>query len=70
MEEKQEKVAEFYDKVTGAWDLFYGVHLHDGYYEPGTTATMAISQDAVIRMIDELLRFAGVSGNYQFPNSL
>nr|A0A075D657.1 RecName: Full=Picrinine-N-methytransferase; Short=VmPiNMT; AltName: Full=Gamma-tocopherol-like methyltransferase PiNMT; Short=VmTLMT [Vinca minor]AHH02782.1 tocopherol-like methyltransferase [Vinca minor] len=59
--EKQEAVAEFYDKSTDAWEVFFGEHLHDGFYEPGTTATIPGSKVAVVRMIDELLRFAGIS---------
>ncbi|KAI5665084.1 hypothetical protein M9H77_24407 [Catharanthus roseus] len=59
--EKQEAVAEFYDNSTGAWEELFGEHLHDGYYEPGTTATIPAHRAAVVRMIDEALRFAGVS---------
>ncbi|KAI5665085.1 hypothetical protein M9H77_24408 [Catharanthus roseus] len=61
MAEKQQAVAEFYDNSTGAWEVFFGDHLHDGFYDPGTTATIPASRAAVVRMIDEALRFANVS---------
>nr|A0A075D5I4.1 RecName: Full=Picrinine-N-methytransferase; Short=RsPiNMT; AltName: Full=Gamma-tocopherol-like methyltransferase PiNMT; Short=RsTLMT [Rauvolfia serpentina]AHH02780.1 tocopherol-like methyltransferase [Rauvolfia serpentina] len=61
MAEKQQAVAEFYDNSTGAWEVFFGDHLHDGFYDPGTTATIAGSRAAVVRMIDEALRFANIS---------
>nr|AHH02783.1 tocopherol-like methyltransferase [Vinca minor] len=61
MAERQQEVAEYYDKSTGAWELLIGDHLHLGYYEPGTTATISNAKVAAVRMIDEALRFARVS---------
>nr|AHH02779.1 tocopherol-like methyltransferase [Rauvolfia serpentina] len=61
--EKQKAVVELYENSTGAFEEIFGEHLHDGYYEPGTTATVANHQAAVVRIIDEALRFADVSAD-------
>lgn len=59
---EKEAVAELYDKVTsnGILEELFGEHLHDGYYEVGTVATISAHRVAVVRIIDEALRFADV----------
>nr|AHH02784.1 tocopherol-like methyltransferase [Vinca minor] len=47
--------------LSGSFDVFFGDHLHDGFYDPGTTATIANSQPARVRIIDEAFRFANIS---------
>nr|AHH02781.1 tocopherol-like methyltransferase [Rauvolfia serpentina] len=62
MAEKQQAVTEFYNNTSprGAWEFLLGDHLHEGFYDPGTTATISGSQAAAARMIDEALRFANI----------
>lgn len=55
-------IAEFYDESSGVWESIWGDHMHHGFYEPGATASIADHRAAQIRMVEEALRFAGVSG--------
>ncbi|KAJ7978871.1 Gamma-tocopherol methyltransferase [Quillaja saponaria] len=54
-------IAEFYDESSGLWENLWGDHLHHGYYDPDSTASVSDHRAAQIRMIEEALRFAGIS---------
>ncbi|XP_010528669.1 PREDICTED: tocopherol O-methyltransferase, chloroplastic-like [Tarenaya hassleriana] len=57
-------IAGFYDKTSEMWEEIWGEHMHHGFYEPQSDVQLSDSghRKAQIRMIDEALRFAGVSG--------
>uniref|UniRef100_A0A7N2MIJ3 Uncharacterized protein n=1 Tax=Quercus lobata TaxID=97700 RepID=A0A7N2MIJ3_QUELO len=55
-------IAEFYDESSGVWEDLWGDHMHHGFYDPDSTVDVSCHRAAQIRMIDEALRFAGVSG--------
>jgi tocopherol O-methyltransferase len=57
-------IAEFYNESSGVWESIWGDHMHHGYYEPDTTTSLADHRAAQMRMIEEALSFAGVSGNF------
>ena len=61
-------IAELYDESSGLWEDIWGDHMHHGFYEPDSSAAAAAAASdsdthrlAQIRMIEESLRFAGVS---------
>ncbi|XP_050253300.1 tocopherol O-methyltransferase, chloroplastic-like isoform X6 [Quercus robur] len=54
-------IAEFYDESSGVWEDIWGDHMHHGFYDPDSTVDVSCHRAAQIRMIDEALRFAGVS---------
>ncbi|KAJ4799986.1 Gamma-tocopherol methyltransferase [Rhynchospora pubera] len=54
-------IAEFYDESSGVWESVWGDHMHHGFYEPDTAASLSDHRPAQIRMIEEALSFAGVS---------
>ncbi|WOL14136.1 gamma-tocopherol methyltransferase [Canna indica] len=54
-------IAELYDESSGLWEDIWGDHMHHGFYDTGTAASIEDHRAAQIRMIDEALRFAGVS---------
>lgn len=54
-------IAEFYDESSGLWESIWGDHMHHGYYVPGETADISDHRSAQIQMVEEALRFAGVS---------
>ncbi|XP_034710060.1 probable tocopherol O-methyltransferase, chloroplastic [Vitis riparia] len=54
-------IAELYDQSSGLWEDIWGDHMHHGFYEPDSAASDADHRFAQIRMIEESLRFAGVS---------
>ncbi|RRT80101.1 hypothetical protein GW17_00019772 [Ensete ventricosum] len=54
-------IAEFYDQSSGLWEDIWGDHMHHGFYDRGVTASIDDHRAAQIRMIEEALRFAGVS---------
>ncbi|WCJ27752.1 gamma-tocopherol methyltransferase [Euphorbia peplus] len=58
-------IAELYDESSGLWEDMWGDHMHHGYYDTGVEASGSISDHRVaqIRMIEEALRFAGVSSD-------
>lgn len=62
VEKLQKGIAEFYDESSGIWEEIWGDHMHHGFYDPGTTVSLADHRTAQIRMIEEALRFASVSG--------
>lgn len=57
-------IAEFYDESSGIWEDIWGDHMHHGFYDPGSTVSVSDHRAAQIRMIDEALRFAGLSGQF------
>lgn len=59
----QKGIAELYDESSGVWEDLWGDHMHHGFYEPGSDAAASDHRAAQIRMIEEALRFASLSGN-------
>lgn len=55
-------IAEFYDESSGLWENIWGDHMHHGYYDAGSTVSVEDHRIAQIRMIEQALRFASVSG--------
>ena len=53
-------IATFYDASTGLWERVWGDHLHHGYYPPGSPPKS--NRQAQEDMIDESLRWAGITG--------
>ncbi|KAF5450606.1 hypothetical protein F2P56_030940 [Juglans regia] len=54
-------IAEFYDESSGVWEDIWGDHMHHGFYDPGSTVSVSDHRAAQIRMIEEALRFSGIS---------
>ncbi|KAG6537510.1 probable tocopherol O-methyltransferase, chloroplastic isoform X1 [Zingiber officinale] len=54
-------IAEFYDESSAVWEGVWGEHMHHGFYDTDAAATIDDHRAAQIRMIEEALRFAGVS---------
>ncbi|XP_027353790.1 tocopherol O-methyltransferase, chloroplastic-like isoform X3 [Abrus precatorius] len=67
-EEKQLQmgIAEFYDESSAIWEDIWGDHMHHGFYDPDSTVSVSDHRAAQIRMIEESLRFAGVSVQVSF----
>lgn len=63
--ELKKGIAELYDESSGLWENIWGDHMHHGYYDPDADVSVSIPDHraAQIRMIDEVLRFAGISGH-------
>ncbi|XP_068340473.1 tocopherol O-methyltransferase, chloroplastic-like [Pyrus communis] len=61
--ELKKGIAELYDESSGLWENIWGDHMHHGYYDPNADVSVSIPDHraAQIRMIDEVLRFAGIS---------
>ncbi|KAI3979551.1 hypothetical protein MKX01_001743 [Papaver californicum] len=57
----QKGIAEFYDESSGLWENIWGDHMHHGFYDPNVTASISDHRSAQIRMIEETLKFAGLS---------
>lgn len=55
-------IAEFYDESSGLWENIWGEHMHHGFYDPGSVASLPDHRAAQIRMIEQSLRFASVPG--------
>ena len=55
-----EGIANFYDKSSGLWERMWGEHMHHGFYDSNSTARISREQ-AQIDMIDNVLKFAGVT---------
>ena len=54
-------IAEFYDESSGVWEKIWGEHMHHGFYDPDDKASLSDHLSAQIRMLEEALRFAGVT---------
>ncbi|KDP39552.1 hypothetical protein JCGZ_02572 [Jatropha curcas] len=56
-------IAELYDESSGVWEDIWGDHMHHGFYDPDVQVSGSIldHRAAQIRMIEEALRYAGVS---------
>lgn len=63
----QKGIAEFYDESSGVWEDIWGDHMHHGFYEPGSDVSLSDHRAAQIRMIEESLRFASLSGLCRNP---
>ncbi|KAF5735303.1 Gamma-tocopherol methyltransferase [Tripterygium wilfordii] len=59
--ELRKGIAEFYDESSGLWENIWGDHMHHGFYDPNAEASISDHRTAQLRMIEEALRFAGVS---------
>ncbi|XVE62333.1 hypothetical protein DITRI_Ditri06bG0109600 [Diplodiscus trichospermus] len=57
----QDGISEFYDQSSGLWEDIWGDHMHHGFYDPGSTVSESDHRASQIRMIEESLRFAGIS---------
>ncbi|MEW5312065.1 MAG: hypothetical protein WDW38_003724 [Sanguina aurantia] len=53
-------IANFYDESSGLWESMWGDHMHHGYYPEGGPPKN--NQQAQVDMIEETLKWAGVSG--------
>lgn len=56
-------IAEFYDESSGVWEDIWGDHMHHGFYEPDADVSISDHRAAQIRMIEESLAFASLSGS-------
>lgn len=55
-------VATFYDEFSGQWEHIYeSDHIHHGFYDPNSTEPLD-HHSARIRMLEEAIRFANISG--------
>lgn len=63
----KKRIAELYDESSGLWERLWGDHMHHGFYEPGATASAADHRAAQVKMIEEALGFAEITG---FSSSL
>nr|QLI49052.1 truncated N-methyltransferase [Gloriosa superba] len=62
VEEVNKGIADLYDEMTVVMETLWGDHMHHGFYDVGVpTRSLPDHQTAQIRMIEEALRFAGVS---------
>lgn len=59
----QQGIAELYDESSGIWEDIWGDHMHHGFYEPDSDADLSDHRAAQIRMIEESLSFAYLSGD-------
>ncbi|KAM6555501.1 hypothetical protein CsatB_002520 [Cannabis sativa] len=58
----QKGIAEFYDESSSLWENIWGDHMHHGFYDPDSTqVSLSDHTTAQIRMIEEALRFAGMT---------
>ncbi|XVE90386.1 hypothetical protein DITRI_Ditri20bG0073500 [Diplodiscus trichospermus] len=57
----QDGIAKFYDESSGLWEAIWGDHMHHGFYDPDSNVSGSEHRAAQIRMIEESLRFAGIS---------
>ena len=56
-------VGEFYNEVSAAWEEERGEHLHLGFYDvPPLPDNLLDHRAATVRMIEEALKFAAISG--------
>ncbi|KAL4425042.1 hypothetical protein ABPG77_001820 [Micractinium sp. CCAP 211/92] len=56
----KEGIASFYDESSQLWESMWGEHMHHGYYPKGGAPKS--NQQAQIDMIEETLKWAGVTG--------
>lgn len=55
MEKLRKGIAEFYDESSTMWENIWGDHMHHGFYDSGSTVSLADHRSAQIRMIEEAL---------------
>ncbi|KAE9451781.1 hypothetical protein C3L33_16280, partial [Rhododendron williamsianum] len=81
VEKLQKGIAELYDESSRVWEEIWGDHMHHGFYDPNYNTNKNDNNDALsllsdhrsaqFRMIEESLRFAGVSEDpMKRPNSV
>lgn len=49
-----QKIAKFWDKLSPAWYKIWGIHIHHGYYEKGSSLTPVQAQEKLIEKLAEL----------------
>ncbi|XVF30549.1 hypothetical protein REPUB_Repub16aG0067500 [Reevesia pubescens] len=54
-------LTEHYDASAGSWEDNWGEHMHQGFYDLDSNPTGSDYRPAQIRLIEESLRFAGIS---------
>ncbi|KAF3432634.1 hypothetical protein FNV43_RR23736 [Rhamnella rubrinervis] len=57
----QKGIADFYNQSSGLWEDIWGDHMHHGFYDTNALPSVSDHRVAQIRMIEEALRFAGLS---------
>lgn len=62
-------IAELYDQSSGLWEDIWGDHMHHGFYDPDSNVSASDHRAAQIRMIEESLCFAGISGSSLYTAS-
>lgn len=65
-EKRNTVVAQMYDVTSLIWEEMVGDHFHVGFYDTSSNAPGTDVRSAQVRMIEEALRFASISG--QLPN--
>lgn len=55
-------IAELYDESSGIWENIWGEHMHHGFYETDNVVDLSGHRAAQIRMVEQTLSFASVSG--------
>lgn len=72
--ELNDGIAKFYDSSSKVWEDMWGEHMHHGYYDTEewswTGASAADNRRAQVRMIEETLAWAGISGDLKCPACL
>ncbi|KAK9994139.1 hypothetical protein SO802_023842 [Lithocarpus litseifolius] len=58
---RKKGIAENCSESFGVWEDIWGDHMHLGFYDPDSTVDVSGHRATQIHMIDEALRFAGVS---------
>lgn len=61
-QELKKGIADLYDESSGIWEDIWGDHMHHGYYEPKSSVELSDHRAAQIRMIEQALSFAAISG--------
>lgn len=61
-QELKKGIADLYDESSGIWEDIWGDHMHHGYYEPQSSVQLSDHRKAQIRMIEQALSFASISG--------
>ncbi|XP_071723538.1 gamma-tocopherol methyltransferase, chloroplastic-like [Rutidosis leptorrhynchoides] len=65
----QDDIGKMYDVASGFWEDILGEHIHQGYYDPDAPTDNV--REAQNRMIDECLKFAGLSADpTKFPKNV
>lgn len=49
--------------IEGMWERLLGDHMHHGFYKPGSMPLAADHPAAQVRMVEEALKFANITGS-------